>query len=81
MAEKSGFAIQTKIMAEVEYVNEEEEVVEQYNDEDVISMESREATPPPPAPPADGDRQRELRQPEAPPVCTIHSMPVCSYHF
>ena len=76
-------------MAE-EYVEEEVEVVDEHYD-DVISeqgsaetMESREATPPPPpAPPVAGDRwpRRELCQPEAPPVCTIHSMPVCSYHF
>ena len=71
MAEKSGFAIQTTIAeSEVEYDNEEEVVEEQYED-DAISMDL--TPPPPPAPFAAGDRRCELRQQEAPPVCTIHS--------
>ena len=68
---------------EEEYVNEEEEVriEEQYDEDDDILMESQEATPPPPALPVASNRWHELQQPEAPPVCTIHSTPVCSYHF
>ena len=62
-----------QLLQEIKFLYEKYQckaVTQEYNQDDtfVISMSSQGATPPPPAPPAAGELQ-----PEAPPICTIHS--------